>query len=108
MPVTRLIDRFPEVMVTANSRTAAALDRAAADIESGAKMRSRVDTGNMRNGWATEKVNNFTRMVYNPVHYTEYNEYGTVNMNPQPMLKPAVEEVTPEFIAAVRRAWMGA
>lgn len=105
--VVRLIDRFPELMALANSETAAALDKAAADIESGAKDRSRVDTGTMRGGWTSEKLSNWVRIVYNPVYYTIFNEYGTVYMTAQPMLKPAVEEVTPQFIADVRRAWYG-
>lgn len=101
----RLIDRFPELLALANSRTAGALDQAAADIESGAKERSRVDTGTMRGGWTSEKINNWTRMVYNPVYYTVFNEEGTIYMSAQPMLKPAVEEVTPQFIRDVREAW---
>jgi HK97 gp10 family phage protein len=105
--LVRLIDRFPELMALANSGTAAALDKAAADIESGAKARSRVDTGTMRGGWTSEKLNNWTRMVYNPVYYTLFNEYGTIYMSAQPMLKPALEEVTPEFIKNVREAWYG-
>lgn len=107
MPVTRFLNRFPEAIVTANSRTALALDRAAADIETGAKERSRWDTGNMRGGWTSEKVNRFSRVVYNPVFYTIFHEYGTVNMSAQPMLGPAVDEVTPDFIRDVRRAWYG-
>lgn len=106
--LVRFIDRFPEIIVTSNSGTYRALDKAADDIETGAKQRSRVDTGNMRNGWTTEHINNFTRMVYNPVEYTIHNEYGTMYMEAQPMLVPAVEEVTPRLIAEVRRAWGGA
>lgn len=103
----RIIDRFPEVIVSANSETARALDKAADKIETGAKQRSRVDTGTMRGGWTTERINNFTRMVYNPVYYTIFHEYGTIYMSAQPMLQPAVAEVMPEFELEVRRAWFG-
>lgn len=108
LPHVRFIDRFPEIIVAGNSRTYAALDRAAHSIENGAKARSRVDTGNMRNGWTTERVSNAARMVYNPVHYTIHHEYGTRYMSAQPMLRPAVEEVRPQLIADVRAAWQGA
>jgi HK97 gp10 family phage protein len=107
MPILRFIDRIPEIIVTANSGTAAALDRAAADLESGAKMRSRVDTGNMRDSWTHESVGRFSRIVYNPVYYTIFNEYGTIYMAAQPMIRPALEEVTPQFIKEVRDAWGG-
>jgi HK97 gp10 family phage protein len=107
MALVRLIDRFPEVIVTANSRTAEALDKCAARIETGAKERSRVDTGAMRDGWTTERINNFSRLVYNPVYYTIFNEYGTINMPAQPMLKPAMEEAMPEFEDDVKSAWYG-
>lgn len=107
MAILRFIDRFPELLVLANSNTERALDNAADDIEAGCKLRSRVDTGTMRNGWTTERINNFTRMVYNPVYYTIFNEEGTIFMSAQPMLKPSVEEVTPKFILEVRHAWYG-
>lgn len=107
MGIVRYINRFPEIIVAGNSGTAAALDRAAADIEAGAKMRSRVDTGAMRQGWTHETVNRFSRMVYNPVYYTIFNEYGTIYMSAQPMIRPALAEVTPRFIEEVRAAWAG-
>jgi HK97 gp10 family phage protein len=107
MAVVRFIDRFPEIIITASSRTAQALDKAADAIETGAKARSRVDTGNMRNGWTQERISNSSRMVFNPVHYVIFHEYGTVNMAAQPMLQPAVEEVRPALMAAVTRAWRG-
>lgn len=105
MPVVRFIDRFPEIIVSANSGTAAALDKAAADLVSGAQQRSRVDTGTMRRGWTSEKASNFARVVYNSVYYTIFHEYGTIYMAAQPMIQPALEEVTPEFIENVRKAW---
>jgi HK97 gp10 family phage protein len=36
-------------------------------------------------------------VVFNPVQYTVYNEYGTIYMSAQPMLRPAIEEVRPQF-----------
>lgn len=110
MPSTiiRYKERFDEIIVTANSRTYAALDWAAEEIERIAKGYSRVDTGAMRGGWTWEVVlNGAGRVIYNPIHYTVFHEYGTIYMDAQPMLKPAIEEVMPQFIDRVQKAWYG-
>lgn len=44
-------------------------------------------------------------MVFNMVSYTIYNEYGTIHMSAQPMLRPSVEEVRMEFYGEVREAY---
>lgn len=69
---------------------------AAESIRIGAALRSRVLTGAMKNGWrVTETREGLT--VDNPVPYTIFNEYGTVNMSSQPMLTPATEEERRQF-----------
>ncbi len=103
--IIRYLNRIPEIIVTANSRTVAALDRGANNIETRAKGYSRVDTGTMRNGWQTAKLSNQARVVYNTVYYTIHNEYGTINMEAQPMLRPAIEETMPELIQDIKEAW---
>lgn len=68
----------------------------AENIRMGAALRSRVATGAMKAGWrVTEDREGLT--VDNPVPYTIFNEYGTVNMSSQPMLTPAVEEERRQF-----------
>jgi hypothetical protein len=68
---------------------------------------SRVDTGAMKNGWAFEMTGDVEGVNYNPVEYTPYNEYGTVRTPAQPMLHPAVDQVTPGFMAAVEQVLRG-
>jgi HK97 gp10 family phage protein len=58
----------------------------------GAKRRSRVDTGRMRDAWDKEQTGPGEWTVFNDVDYTIYNEFGTVHMSAQPMLSPALEE----------------
>lgn len=78
------------------------LDKAATDITAGAVRRTppRVDTGAMQNGWTWRKDAAFSRMIYNPIEYTVYNELGTVKMAAHPMLGPSVEEERPKLTAA--------
>jgi HK97 gp10 family phage protein len=87
--------------------TALAVDKAAHDVEAGAKARSRVDTGQMKSGWTTERHGEHRMDVVNPVEHTIFNEFGTIYMGAQPMAVPAAEEVRPGFVQAVRRAWSG-
>jgi HK97 gp10 family phage protein len=83
--------------------------KAADQIKDGAVRRSRVDTGEMRDGWQVEgEDGQYT--VYNDVEHAVYNEYGTAHMTAAPMLHPAVDEVaakTPELFAGVFEEAMG-
>jgi HK97 gp10 family phage protein len=71
------------------------------EIRDGAKRRSRVDTGRMREGWELIETNQGIR-VENDVEYTVHNEYGTVNMPAQPMIRPSFEEVRPKIVQDFR------
>ena len=68
---------------------------------------SRVDTGNMATNWQFEMVGPTRGILGNPVDYTLYNEYGTVHMSAQPMIRPAIAQVEPEFLAALSAAMYG-
>lgn len=59
--------------------------------EADATARSRVDTGEMRDGWHAFNLDAYTYELSNEVPHTIYNEYGTVHMSAQPMATPAVE-----------------
>lgn len=72
-----------------------------------AKSLSRVDTSNMVNNWQFEMVGPTRGILGNPVDYTIYNEYGTVRMSSKPMIRPAIDQVTPEFLAALSKAMGG-
>jgi HK97 gp10 family phage protein len=101
-----LTSRFPQIILYSASRVTMAIRKAEAAIERRAKARSRVDTGNMRGGWQTMEIGPFDGMVINLAHYTIYNEFGTVAMSAQPMLRPAVEQTRPEFESDVKAAWL--
>ena len=94
---TTILDRRLRQMPT---RVQNARKQAAENIVKGAKRRSRVRTGKMRNGWQAEHGPEEST-VFNPVDYTLHNEYGTVRMSAQPMLTPAVEDERANFVEAV-------
>jgi HK97 gp10 family phage protein len=100
-----LVDNLTEIAAKATSETMAVVQRAGADIVKGAMKRSRVETGLMRASWQTHTLGPFEIMVFNPVEYAIYNEYGTVNMSAQPMLRPAVEEVRRKMQEELAAAW---
>jgi hypothetical protein len=93
------------VAAAAEFRAAGIVEVTAANIEAGAKLRSRVDTGQMRAGWETIEEGPLARRVQNPVEHTIYNEYGTVYMSAQPMLAPSVEEQTEPFLTSLRQVF---
>lgn len=106
MAYVRLQNRFPAIIAVGNKMTAEDAEQAAIAIEQGAKERSRWRSGTMRNAWQTEQVASMTWRVFNPVEYTIFNELGTVFMAAQPMLIPTIEEVMPDYEAAVRASWV--
>lgn len=102
---TILKSRIPEIIAVGDERVDAACEITAFNIQYLAVGNSRVDTGNMRAGWDTAKLGKGKYVVFNNVHYTIYNEYGTVYMSPQPMLGPAIEHELPKFLERVRAAY---
>jgi hypothetical protein len=98
---TVLKSRIPEIIAGAEAKAQAAVEVTVFNIEAGCKLRSRVDTGQMRNGWTGEMTGAAEGVVYNPVEHTIFNELGTVNMAAQPMLAPSVEEARGPFLAAM-------
>jgi len=98
--------RIPAIILVSQRKVERAVRRAEARMERGAKKRSRVDTGTMRGGWESEPLGKFEGIVMNKVSYTIYHEYGTSKMPAQPMLRPSLEEVQPQFEAEMRAAWL--
>ena len=96
-----LFSRLPEIIAGADAGADIIVAETAHNIELSCKQRSRVDTGTMRAGWQSRAVGEMTWIVFNPVYYTVYNEYGTVFMSAQPMLRPSIEEARPEFEAKI-------
>ena len=103
--VTVLKSRIPQIIAEAEGKAALVVQKTAHDIEAGCKARSRVDTGQMRSGWATEPQGQHEALVYNPVEHTIYNEFGTDSMPAQPMLTPSVEEAREPFQAALAEVY---
>jgi hypothetical protein len=96
--VERYENRFAEIIEYSEVEKEVILDETAEDIADSAAGYSRVDTGDMMRGWEWDELSPDTRSVYNEVEYTIYNEYGTVFMSAQPMLAPAIEDHTDDFI----------
>lgn len=101
-----LVSRFPKIILVSAAGATLAVRKAEAAIERRAKEKSRVNTGTMRGGWEHRPQGALEGMVFNLVSYTIYNEYGTVNMSAQPMVRPAVEETRAEFERDIREAYL--
>lgn len=101
-----LVSRFPQIILYSEAKIRSAVRKAEAAIIRRAQERSRVDTGYMRGGWQNRIVSSMEGIVFNLVEYTIYNEFGTVNMAAQPMLRPAVEETREEFESDIREAYI--
>lgn len=87
------------LMVEVNTRASAQR------IRNGARRRSRVDTGQMRDGWKTRKAEGeggYAYEVYNEVPHVVFNEFGTTRLPAQPMLGPAVLDEEGNYIASFK------
>lgn len=94
---------IPQKLAEAQARAVLVTEKTARDIEAGCKVRSRVDTGEMKNGWQALQLGDLEWEVANHVNHVIYNEYGTRHMSAQPMLGPSVEQARPVFEAAISR-----
>jgi HK97 gp10 family phage protein len=81
----------------AHDALAASLTR----VQEGASRRSRVDTGELRDSWAVAFTGPTDGEVFSDSDHAVYNEFGTVNMTAQPMLRPAIDEERPRYVAAL-------
>lgn len=93
-----LWSRIPLIITGSYGKAQRAVSNACASMVRIAQDNSRVDSGEMRGGWQME-VSGIEGVVFNTVAHTVYNEYGTIHMSAQPMLRPAIEQVEPEFQA---------
>lgn len=97
--------RLGQVAATAPQAMQLVVEKTARDIEAGAKVRSRVDTGAMQSGLQAQREDAYTWLVVGLVWYTIFHEYGTAHMSARPMLTPSAEEARPMFLAALAAAW---
>jgi HK97 gp10 family phage protein len=100
-----VVDNIPEITAKAVVGTAAAIEKTAKGIKKEAKDRSRVESGEMRDGWEAVEHDQFEWEVLNEVEHTIYNEFGTVYMSAQPMLGPAVQNHKAELERDIAEAW---
>jgi hypothetical protein len=96
-----LESRIPAIVAGSEAKAEAAVAKTVFDIEAGCKVRSRVDTGQQREGWTGEITGPLEGIVYNPVEHSLYNEFGTESMSAQPMLYPSIEDAREPFYAAM-------
>jgi hypothetical protein len=100
-----LKSRIPQIVAGSEARAALVVETTVFNIEAACKLRSRVDKGQMRNGWTGQMTGATQGTVYNPVEHTIFNELGTVNMAAQPMLTPSVEEARGPFQSAMAEVY---
>ena len=88
-----------------DSRTSLVVRKAAFDVERIAKTLAPVDTGFLKNSIHTQiRTANFRTYgaeVIAGANYASYLEYGTSRMAPQPYMQPALDRVSPGFLAAM-------
>lgn len=79
--------------------------RAALNVQTGAKKRTPVDTGRLRNSIATEELDEGTAaQVGTNVEYAEHVHFGARGRPEVPFLFNALEEESPRFAARLRKA----
>lgn len=91
-----LWSRIPLIVTGSYGKAKRCVERAEANIVRRAKEKSRVDSGEMQGGWQSQNEG-VEGYVFNPVAHTVHNEFGTIHMSAQPMLRPAIDETMPEF-----------
>jgi hypothetical protein len=69
------------------------LDKAAFEVDAGAKMRAPVDTSALKNSITVSAPAELTREVSDGVEYGVHQEYGTTRHSATPFMTPAVEAV---------------
>lgn len=90
-------NRLPEIAQQLPVARRVILARRGDEMRAGAARRSRVDTGDMRDGWEWRETNEGGYLT-NEVPHTVFNEYGTRHMSAQPMARPAFDEVAPKIV----------
>jgi phage gpG-like protein len=126
-----LTDRIPEIIASAEAKSAAAVEKTVFDIEASAKQhltaQGAVDTGNLRGSIQGQMHTAHYGEVATSVEYAHFVEYGTgqrgsesdfegkpddityteswAGMSARPYMTPAAEEARPGFLLAMTEAW---
>lgn len=100
----RLAASLASASVTSSVKAGRAMGKALNDISAGAKNRSPVDTGALRNSISVELQNRGGTIrgeVGPTTSYAGFLEHGTSRMRAQPYLRPATDAVLPGYEAAL-------
>lgn len=100
---TIVFNHLPKIAAQLRPRAGAIVRKAAFDIEAGAKVRAPVLTGILRASIQTVMVTPLHYRVSVGADYGIYQEYGTVHMAAHPFLGPAINQVAPVFVMAMRK-----
>jgi HK97 gp10 family phage protein len=85
-----IYNRLPAIAAGARPIVDTAVAKAAMDTEALAKVTAPIDTGNLRNSIASDKVRDLTWRVTANAEYSIYVEMGTRKMSAQPFLDPSL------------------
>lgn len=101
---TRVVfNNFPRIKANMYMGAEAVTAKAALDMEAGMKLRAPVDTGFLRSSIQARKIGPAHWRVTIGADYAIYLEFGTRFNRAQPFFFPTITEVSPSFIAAMRR-----
>lgn len=67
--------------------------RSMLEIQNLAKIKAPVDTGNLRNSIQLNIITDTEIIITSFANYSAFIEYGTIYMQPQPFMRPAIDEV---------------
>lgn len=67
--------------------------RSMLQVQNLAKIKAPVDTGNLRNSIQLDIVTDTQIIITSYANYSAHIEYGTIYMQPQPFMRPAIDEV---------------
>lgn len=101
--VQKALNRITRYGGQAEKGVRKAVLRSTMSIETNAKKRAPVDTGNLRSSIKGD-VNGFEGEVTAGAEYAPFVEFGTRHNASQPFMGPAAEEERPKFNQAIREA----
>lgn len=94
-----VLDKVSPTRRQIKEEIAQAVERAARNIEGGAKARAPVRTGNLRASILAEETGAMEWTVSVAAEYAAYVNYGTRHTAPNPFFTSAVEAEMPRFVA---------
>jgi HK97 gp10 family phage protein len=101
-------NRLPQVPAQVRTLLSQEVAKAAHEIEARSKALAPVKTGLLRRSIHTVMAANGQSATVGPsVEYGAYVEFGTRRMGARPYMRPAAEQVLPQFAAAVKAALAG-